>query len=73
MVLIDEKIKELILIASSVACHCHPCLNKHLNKANELKIPKEDVIQVVELAINCSRTGIRNMHEFSRNSIDEIF
>ncbi|MCE5296861.1 MAG: carboxymuconolactone decarboxylase family protein, partial [Euryarchaeota archaeon] len=34
----DERTKELVAIAASVAGHCQPCFRHHLGKAKELGI-----------------------------------
>jgi AhpD family alkylhydroperoxidase len=46
----DEKTKELIAVGTAVAGNCIPCLEWHYKKCIELKIPKEEIKEAIELA-----------------------
>jgi AhpD family alkylhydroperoxidase len=60
----DERTKELVAIAASVAGHCQPCFRHHLGKAKEIGIEVEDIREVVALATRISGVGDKRMAEF---------
>ncbi len=45
----DSRQKELIAIGASVACNCHPCVQFHLRKAQELHIESKRIRLAVEV------------------------
>jgi AhpD family alkylhydroperoxidase len=64
----DEKTKELVGIAASIASHCRHCFLTHLKKAKELQIPDEAINEAIELAMNCSRSGTMDMYKFAKQT-----
>ena len=50
----DEKTRELVGIAASVAGHCRPCFQYHFKQAKKLGVPMYDI----------SEAGDKGMHEF---------
>lgn len=65
----DEKTKELVGIAASIAAHCQPCFFYHLKKAEKLQIPLEDIREAIDLAIAISQSGDKNMVEFAERRL----
>jgi AhpD family alkylhydroperoxidase len=61
---INEKVKELIGIAASVAGHCRPCFLYHFKQAKKLGVSIEDINEVIEFAKRISATGDKGMYEF---------
>lgn len=47
----DERMKELIAMAAAAAANCHPCMDHHLAKCDELEIPREDVSEAVKVGL----------------------
>jgi AhpD family alkylhydroperoxidase len=39
----DERIKELVAMATAAAANCHPCMDHRLAKCDELGIEREEV------------------------------
>jgi len=68
----DEKMKELVGIAASVAGHCRPCFLYHLKKAKEIGIPKEVTNEAIELALSISRSGDEHMYGFAKNILERL-
>jgi AhpD family alkylhydroperoxidase len=60
----DLKTVELVAIAASVAGHCQPCFEHHLEKAKGLGVDEEDIRKAVALAIRISGVGDQRMAEF---------
>ena len=49
MKMLDEKIKELIAIGSSISANCHPCIKHHTAKAREMKIDEAEIRQAIDV------------------------
>jgi len=47
--MLDEKIKELIAIGSSISANCHPCIKHHTAKAREMKIDEAEIRQAIDV------------------------
>ena len=51
----DGKTKELVAMGASAAANCHPCLDHHLAKCDELGIDREDVAAAVRVGLMVNR------------------
>jgi AhpD family alkylhydroperoxidase len=60
----DEKTRELVGIAASIAGHCRPCFKYHYTQAIKLEIPMDDITEVIEFARSISAAGDKGMYEF---------
>jgi AhpD family alkylhydroperoxidase len=60
----DEKTRELVGIAASVAGHCRPCYLYHFKQAKKLGVLLDDIHEVVDLASRISAAGDKGMNEF---------
>ncbi len=60
---IDERTKELVGIAASVASHCRLCFLYHFKEAKKLGIPIAQIHEVVEFAGSISAAGDKGMNE----------
>ncbi len=47
----DEVAKELVAMGASAAANCHPCMDYHLAKCDELGISREEVTDAVEVGL----------------------
>jgi AhpD family alkylhydroperoxidase len=61
--MLDAKMKELIAIGASVACNCHPCVEFHTSKANEMNIETELIKQAVEVGKMVRKGAATQMDE----------
>lgn len=43
-------IEELVAIGAAVGCNCVPCVKYHIEKARELGVTGEDLVQAVSIA-----------------------
>jgi len=66
---LDERTKELIGIAASVAGHCRKCFLYHFKQAKKLGVSLEDTQEVIEFAGSISAAGDRGMNEFILKTI----
>lgn len=67
----DEKTRELIGIAASLAGHCRPCFQYHFKQAKKLEIPTENITEVIEFARSISTAGDKGMYEFILKNLKE--
>ena len=51
----DEKVRELIVIGASVAAHCQPCLTFHVNRAAGLCIDEDDIQKAMAVGESVSK------------------
>ncbi len=59
----DEHMKELVAMGASAAANCHPCIDHHLAKCDELGIDREEVAAAVKVGLMVNRgaeNAIRN-------------
>ena len=40
---VNEQMKELVAMGASAAANCHPCMDYHLTKGDELGMEREEV------------------------------
>jgi AhpD family alkylhydroperoxidase len=67
----DQKMREISAIAASVAAHCQPCLKYHYGKAKELGVPKDEILEIIELASKISGKGDEYMSKFAEEVMQE--
>ena len=46
---LDDRIRELIAVGTSVGANCHPCLEYHFGKAREQGVPDDEIAQAIEV------------------------
>jgi AhpD family alkylhydroperoxidase len=60
----DEKTREIIGVAASIAGHCRPCFQYHFKQAKALGVSLNDIHEVIEFAGRISAAGDKGMYEF---------
>ncbi len=68
----DDKIKELIAVGASVAAHCRPCLQFHVDKAMELGIGKDEIAEAVAVGKMVQKGGMVAMRKFADELLDQM-
>lgn len=51
----DERIKELVAMGAAAAANCHPCMDYHLAKCDELGIDRDEVLAAVKVGLMVNR------------------
>jgi AhpD family alkylhydroperoxidase len=67
----DERIKELVAIGTSVGAHCQPCLEWHVGKARELGIDDETIREAIETGHMVEKGAMTAMRKFSAGILDQ--
>ena len=48
---VDQRTKELVAMGAAAAANCHPCMDFHLAKCDELGIDREEVAAAVKVGL----------------------
>ncbi len=67
----DERIKELVAMGASAAANCHPCMDYHLAKCDELGIDREEVIAAVKVGLMVNRGAEKAIRKKTRELFGE--
>lgn len=51
----DERMKELIAMGASAAANCHPCMDHHLERCDDLGIDRAEVVAAVQVGLMVNR------------------
>jgi AhpD family alkylhydroperoxidase len=63
----DNHMKRLIAIGSSVAANCHSCLQYNRSKALEDGVIEQDIAEAIEIGKMVSKKAAAKMDEFASN------
>jgi AhpD family alkylhydroperoxidase len=67
----DERIKELVAMGASAAANCHPCMDHHLAKCDELGISREEVTEAVKVGLMVNHGAERAIRKKARELLGE--
>jgi AhpD family alkylhydroperoxidase len=67
----DERIKEMIAIGASVAAHCQPCLDWHLERARNLGVTEDDIQAAVQVGFMVEDGAGKAMRIYAREVTGE--
>ena len=62
----DDSVKELVAMGASVAANCHPCMDHHLAKCDELGISREEVAEAVKVGLMVNHGAERRIRKKAR-------
>ncbi len=66
-----KEVKEMVAIRAAAGGNCIPCLEWHYKKSIELKIPKEDIKEVVDIAEKVKEVPIKKIYAVSDKLLSE--
>ena len=67
----DEQMKELVAMGASAAANCHPCMEHHLAKCDELGIDREEVAAAVKVGLMVNRGAENAIRKKARELLGE--
>ena len=67
----DEKMKELVAMGAAAAANCHPCMDHHLAKCDELGIPRNEVAEAVKVGLMVNHGAERAIRKHTRELLGE--
>ena len=68
----DERMKELVAMGAAAAANCHPCMDYHLAKCDELGIGREDVAAAVKVGLMVNRGAENRIRKKARELFGEV-
>jgi AhpD family alkylhydroperoxidase len=69
---VNEQMKELVAMGASAAANCHPCMDHHLAKCDELGIDREEVVAAVQVGLMVNRGAENAIRKKSRELLGEM-
>jgi AhpD family alkylhydroperoxidase len=67
----DAQMKELVAMGAAAAANCHPCMDYHLAKCDELGIEREEVIAAVKVGLMVNRGAENAIRKKARALLGE--
>jgi AhpD family alkylhydroperoxidase len=67
---LDRKTKELIAIAASLIAHCQGCLEGHIKKALKLGATREEIGEVIAIAIGVSAASVVDLTDHAAHRMN---
>lgn len=67
----DEQMKELVAMGAAAAANCHPCMDHHLAKCDELGIDREEVTAAVKVGLMVNRGAENAIRRKARELLGE--
>ena len=68
---VDEQMKELVAMGAAAAANCHPCVDYHLAKCDELGIDREEIIAAVKVGLMVNRGAENAIRKKARDILGE--
>ena len=68
----DKQTKELVAMGASAAANCHPCLDHHLAKCDELGISRDEVAEAVKMGLMVNHGAERAIRRKARELLGEL-
>jgi len=67
----DKQTKELVAMGAAAAANCHPCMDFHLAKCDEMGIDREEVAAAVNVGLMVNRGAENAIRKKSRELLGE--
>jgi AhpD family alkylhydroperoxidase len=67
----DEQMKELVAMGAAAAANCHPCMDHHLAKCDELGVSREEVAEAVKVGLMVNHGAERAIRKKARELLGE--
>ena len=68
---VDKQMKELVAMGAAAAANCHPCMDYHLAKCEELGIDLEEVAAAVKVGLMVNRGAENAIRKKARGLLGE--
>jgi AhpD family alkylhydroperoxidase len=67
----DERMRELVAMGAAAAANCHPCMEHHLAKCDELGIPRKEVTEAVQVGLMVNHGAERAIRKKAQELLGE--
>jgi AhpD family alkylhydroperoxidase len=68
---VDKQTKELVAMGAAAAANCHPCMDYHLAKCDELGIDRDEVAAAVEVGLMVNSGAEKAIRKKARELLGE--
>ena len=72
----DERMKELVAVGAAIAANCHPCIDHHLAKCDELGVGRKEVAEAIKVGLmvnhGAERAIRRHAHELLGDLLKDV-
>ncbi len=68
----DERMKELIAMGAAAAANCHPCMDHHLAKCDELGIQRDEVMEAIKVGLMVNHGAEQAIRKHARELLGEM-
>ncbi len=62
----DERMKELVAMGAAAAANCHPCMDFHLRKCDDLGVSRDEVTEAVRVGMMVNRGAENAIRKHAR-------
>jgi AhpD family alkylhydroperoxidase len=69
--MMDEHTKELVAMGAAAAANCHPCMDYHLARCDELKVDRAEVVEAVKVGLMVNRGAEKAIRKKTRELLGE--
>ena len=67
----DDQTKELVAMGAAAAANCHPCMDHHLAKCDELDIPRAEVAAAVKVGLMVNHGAEAAIRKYARELLGD--
>lgn len=67
----DEQMKELVAMGAAAAANCHPCMNYHLKKCDELGVAREEIAEAVKVGLMVNHGAEQSIRKQARELLGD--
>lgn len=67
----NEQTKELVAMGAAAAANCHPCMDHHIAKCDELGLDREEVAAAVKVGLMVNRGAENAIRKKARELLGE--
>jgi AhpD family alkylhydroperoxidase len=67
----DDRMKELVAMGASAAANCHPCMDYHLAKCDELEIDRNEIVAAVKVGLMVNHGAEKAIRKKARELFGE--
>jgi AhpD family alkylhydroperoxidase len=67
----DDRTKELVAMGAAAAANCHPCMDFHLAKCDELGIDRDEVAAAVKVGLVVNHGAERAIRKKARELLGD--
>ncbi len=68
----DDQMKELVAMGAAAAANCHPCMDHHLSKCDELGVSREEIVAAIKVGLMVNHGAERAIRKHAHELLGEV-